>query len=262
MKHSHRFTAPTAVVAALCSSAISLAQTAQPATAPPTSTPQASQSTVTPAPTTPQSGYEAEQLRIWNSPQMVEAREWVRDHSRRSVRFTPQDAEVYLARLRQMSPQQMQQWLRRYDAKQASIARSQEVAKAGRQMAIAKAQAWHQNVRQSYSNIKLGQDQASLMAQSEYRQQQFIAGQRAADIDAERNARVASRLDNDFSWFLFPTPYQMRAAAAALPGNLPAGDPRNYIRGDVPGPGDGQGIVEANPRGDGVGPEAAADVQR
>jgi hypothetical protein len=48
----------------------------------------------------------------------------------------------------------------------------------------------------------------------------------------------------------------------SLPGNLPPGDPRNFIRGDVPGPGDGVGVVEPDPRGDGVPPDVAPDVRR
>jgi hypothetical protein len=193
---------------------------------------------------------------------MVEAREWVRDHSRRSVRFTPQDADAYLARLRQMSPQQMQQWLQRYHARQANISRSQEVARAARQMSISRARAWQQEVQRTYANMKIGQAQAALMAGDQYQAQSALGGARAAGIEAERAAVVANRLDNDYSWLWKPNYYSQRAAAISLPGNLPAGDPRNFIRGDVPGPGDGVGVQEVNARGDGVGPEAAADVRR
>jgi hypothetical protein len=256
------FIITAALIAVLGLHPISLAQAPEPATPKPAPPTQDSSTATGTTPTTPRTDYDAERLKIWNSPEMMEAREWVRDHARRSVRFTPQDAEIYLARLRQMSPSQMQEWLRRYHAKQASIARSVEVSKAARQRSIARAQAWHQNVRQSYANIKLGQDQASLMARNQYELQQFAAGQRAADIDVVRDARVASRLDNDFSWLLFPTPNQKKAAMMSLPGNLPPGDPRNFIRGDVPGPGDGVGVVEPDPRGDGVPPDVAPDVRR
>jgi hypothetical protein len=193
---------------------------------------------------------------------MVKAREWVREHSRRSVRFTPQDADAYLARLRQMPPQQMQQWLTRYQARQANIARSQEVANAARQMSISRARAWHQQVQQAYANMNLGREQAALMARDQIQTQNALGGVRAAGIAGERAAVVANRLDNDYSWLWEPNYYTQRAAAISLPGDLPPGDPRNFIRGDVPGPGDGVGVQEVNARGDGVGPEAAADVRR
>jgi hypothetical protein len=193
---------------------------------------------------------------------MIEARSWVRDHSRRSVRFTPQDADAYLARLQQLSPQQMQQWLGRYRARQANLSRSQEVAKAARQLSISRARAWQQQVQRTYANMNIGKAQAALMAQDQYQAQSTLGGARAAGIAAERAAVVANRLDNDYSWLWEPNYYTQRAAAISLPGDLPRGDPRNFIRGDVPGPGDGVGVQEVNARGDGVGPEAAADVRR
>jgi hypothetical protein len=251
-----------ATAAILCCSTIGVSQTPQRRPTTPLPSPATQSAALTSGPTTPSAGSDIERLKIWNSAEMVGAREWVRDHSRRSVRFTPQDADAYLARLRQLSPQQMQQWLQRYHARQANITRSQEVARAARQMSISRARAWQQEVQRTYANLKIGQAQAALMAQDQYQTQSMLGGARAAGIEAERAAVVANRLDNDYSWLWKPNYYTQRAAAISLPGNLPAGDPRNFIRGDVPGPGDGVGVQEVNARGDGVGPEAAADVRR
>ena len=48
---------------------------------------------------------------VWNSPDMVEARQWVREYYQTSKQRSAAEAETYLARLEQSSAHEMQDWL-------------------------------------------------------------------------------------------------------------------------------------------------------
>jgi hypothetical protein len=188
---------------------------------------------------------EGERLKIWMSPEMVEARQWIMEYARRSRQFTPRDAQKYLATLRQMSPEEMQKWLQRYAARRASTARSEAVARAARQVAVDEAIRRLHAVQESYDNFNLGQTQGALAAREQYQNQQRNAQQLAASKAAARDAQVQQTLASDYSWIVFPPLYTQVRASASLPGDLPRDDPRNFIRGDVPGPEVAAGLAAA-----------------
>lgn len=186
---------------------------------------------------TPPGEVEVERVKIWNSPEMEQARAYIEGYALRSARFQPKDAAAYLAKLRQMSPADMKAWLERFKVKQASLARSAAVAKAGRQMAIDRALAEHEAVQQSYANLKLNQTAAAQMNDQRVEQQQQLGRQMASARDAFRSEQATTMMHSpDYSWIIDPPYYTRVAAAATLPGDLPRGDPTNFIRGDVVGP--------------------------
>jgi hypothetical protein len=51
---------------------------------------------------------------------------------------------------------------------------------------------------------------------------------------------MAAMFATDYSWIYLPSlRTQQAAAASSVPGDLRPGDPNNFIRGDVPFPGEG-----------------------
>lgn len=205
----------------------------------------------TPYPETPSPGspeYDAARLKIWESPEMKQARQWVEEYGRRSARFKPYDAQRFLTKLSQMSPQDMQHWLNRYTAHRANLARSAEVARAARQTAVDQTIARLQAVQQSYENFNQGTTEGALMARDRLlAQQEGTVGMTIAR-QADRDAQMAAMYATDYSWIVNIPLRERWMAAASLPGDLPAGDPRNFIRGDVLGAGDAvaHGPVDVN----------------
>jgi hypothetical protein len=75
-------------------------------------------------------------------------------------------------------------------------------------------------------------------------QQQFT-GERAAIRQAARDDALWNMYySRDYSRLAFPDRNTKIAAMYMLPGDLPASDPRNFIRGDVPFT--GSDVVDAN----------------
>jgi hypothetical protein len=185
------------------------------------------------------------QLAVWDSPEMIEARAWVMEYGRRSRQFNESAARAYLERVRRLSPEGMANWLRQLNARRAASVQSNDIANAARQRAIASAYARLQAMQQAHDNVSLGQTQAAQTARDQLESQQ----QRADDELAIRRAGRSDYLwdmyyGRNYYRLAFPD-YRTRVAAAmSLPGNLPPGDPNNFIRGDVPGPGSAN--VDAN----------------
>jgi hypothetical protein len=194
---------------------------------------------------------EAQRLKIWSSPQMVEAREWVLDRGRRSTRFTMVDATRFLADLRQRSPEEMQRWLDRYVARRKQLARTAEVTNFARQMSLEHSLSRLQQIADAYDNINAEQSEAALAARDRIHGQQeqslFLAGAR----QEFRTAMLADRSSMDYQWIIFPPLLTLqKAAAVTTPGDLPASDPNNFLR-DVADPGNSAPVG-----GSGAGPNA------
>ncbi|HYO25568.1 MAG TPA: hypothetical protein VEQ85_11550, partial [Lacipirellulaceae bacterium] len=216
----------------------------------------------TPGSTASPDQLEAERLRIWSSPRMVEARQWVSDYGQRSARFTSQDAARYLEWMRQLSPTDMNRWLDRYDARRAQLARAAEVARAARQASVSQALERQQGFQQARDTAVRNQTAGALLARDRIAQQQMQGHAAAAAQDASRNALLSQQNARDFSWIIFPSRRTRAFAAATLPGDLPAGDPRNFARGeganaaaaDIVGPeGEPLGVVQGLGGGRAIG---------
>ncbi len=64
---------------------------------------------------------DAEREKIWNSPEMLEARAHVELTFKRSAKITDEQAAKYMDDLRAMSPDQMQIWLLQQQAQRAQV---------------------------------------------------------------------------------------------------------------------------------------------
>jgi hypothetical protein len=186
------------------------------------------------SPTTP--GMSAERAVIWHSPEMVAARDYITEYGRRSRQFTSTDATAYLTRLSQFTPEEMRAWLGRYQARQAALLRNEQVAKAARQTAVGYSLGRLQAEQQAQRNASLWQTEGALAARDRYQTQQLGSQLAGYEKQTTREAYLGSlQAGNYWDYFVNP-PYWVRAAAAAsLPGDLPAGDPGNFIRGGVVG---------------------------
>jgi hypothetical protein len=189
----------------------------------------------TPGTPTPPS-MSAERAVIWHSPEMVAARDYITEYGRRSRQFTSTDATAYLTRLSQFTPEEMRAWLGRYQARQAALLRNEQVAKAARQTAVEHSLGRLQAEQQAQRNASLWQTEGALAARDQYQTQQLGSQLAGYEKQATRDAYLGSmQAGNYYDYFVNP-PYWVRAAAAAsLPGDLPAGDPGNFIRGGVVG---------------------------
>lgn len=73
---------------------------------------------------------------IWESEAMQEARAAVWEFGRRSAQVRPHEVEQFLQRLSQLSVDDMQNWLERYQARRANIARGEIAARQTRRAQI------------------------------------------------------------------------------------------------------------------------------
>jgi hypothetical protein len=189
-------------------------------------------------------GIETERARIWNSPDMLKARQWIADNGRLSRRVTTQQTNQYLSRLQGMSPEQMQDWLKRFKAHQAAIARGHAIDVAARRTAIGQALVRQDARRQAFENINSGQTAAAMTQRFSLANQQEFAQEVVDSRAAYRTDAVATMFAGDDYRWLNLNHNAFAAAAAMVPGDLPAGDPANFIRGDTVPVGDA--AIDAN----------------
>jgi hypothetical protein len=190
---------------------------------------------------------------------MNEARQWVMEYSKRSAQTSPREGQEFLTRLSQLSPAEMDNWLQRYQATRARLARQQGVEAAARQQMVEQAIGRLQSTWQAYANINLDKNLAAEAARGRLQAQQDVAGLRSTMREASRNDALADQrvIFDPFAPTLDPASPNRRTrsiAAATLPGDLPRGDPRNnavdVVDGDAPGGGtvvlEGGGTVPNN----------------
>ena len=79
---------------------------------------------------------DAEREKIWNSPEMVEARAHVELTLKRSAKITPEQAAKYMADLKAMSPEDMQIWLIQQQEQRAQVQREEARAASMRRGAV------------------------------------------------------------------------------------------------------------------------------
>ena len=175
---------------------------------------------------------------VWNSKEMVEARAWLAQRSRVSKRFGPQEAKRYIEWLKEKSPEQQKDWLVWFNARRASLAQSDAVARAARQTAVDHALTRQQETQQAYANINQGKTAGAIAANERLQASQLLGRQGMAlrDYYDAARAQIADADPATYGW-IFPNygRYMQWAAAAALPGDLPRGDPRNFSTGSNSG---------------------------
>ncbi|WP_428304667.1 hypothetical protein [Lacipirellula sp.] len=180
----------TTVMATLGGAGLGHAQPAAPtgATPPPTDAPYTE--------STPQSQAEIDKARaaIWESAEMVAAREWLVDHMARSARITPSQSQRYMEELKRLSPEQMKLWLITFEEQQAERNRQHETFESARQMSVDRAMQANQASQQAAENATRTRNQAAQTAQEAMRNQQQTAQQRAQQRASDRDAAAQAML--------------------------------------------------------------------
>ncbi len=117
----------------------------------------------------------AEREQIWDSPDMLRARAWLKDYCSKSVKVTPEMAKQYETELANMSPNQMRLWLMKFDEeeqqRQQQSAMFQQANAAGLQQAMAA----HRQTQQGYAAINQAETAAAQNAQGQINEQREAA---------------------------------------------------------------------------------------
>lgn len=164
---------------------------------------------------------------------MLEARNAVMEFSRRSAQTSPAEGQQFLARLSQLPPAEMRDWLQRYQARQRNISRGQEVERMARQSKVERTIRQQEAIRDAAANVA---ELRSRAAEPTAAQLQWFIPPKATGPQPYGGSFSLTRSYNPFEVVIDPMSprgYRRRAAAAAsLPGDLPRSDPRNFIRGE------------------------------
>ncbi|MGI9427570.1 MAG: hypothetical protein ACR2NM_02850, partial [Bythopirellula sp.] len=177
--------------------------------------------------------YRLETLELWNSPEMQAAREVVEEFCRRAAHTSPQEGEAFLEQLSRRSPEQMENWLKRFQTRQQRVSRGQEVGQLARQLNVGRSLNKLEAKRIAVRNVAAQRRQAA--AAREPAQNSQYRGQGIAwfPIDAAGISKLRYHPMEAVVDPSSPRGYKGKVAAAmSLPGDLPRSDPRNYIRGE------------------------------
>ena len=136
--------------------------------------------TPTPTPTS-DAKLQAEPQELWDSPDMLRARAWLKDYCSKSAKVTPAMAKQYESELANMTPNQMRLWLMKFDEDEQQ--RQQQYAMFQQQNALGlqQAMAMHKQTQQAYSALNQAQSAAANNAEGQ------ISEQRQVDQSNEEN---------------------------------------------------------------------------
>ncbi|HEX6963952.1 MAG TPA: hypothetical protein VF175_18940 [Lacipirellula sp.] len=180
--------------------------------------------------------YDALRAEIWSSPEMREAREFVMEYARRSAQSSEQEGRQFLERLSQLSPDAMRSWLDRYQQQRMRLSVGRAAQENARQLGLENALIRQNETRQAFANINDYQTAAAEWARVNIQSRNEASQELRNARSFQRDITVLNDLQQDFNPF-YPTfdpmtPPRRVAAAVSLPGDLPPGDPRNFIEGE------------------------------
>jgi hypothetical protein len=188
---------------------------------------------------------EAERQAVWNSPEMQDARAWVLEYGRRSKQMGESRAREYLARVERLTPTAMRAWLAELTRRRLNLTQSAAATQYARERSVEYTFSRLQALEQARAAAAQTREMAAAQQRDQQALQQQFTGERAAIRQAARDDALWNMYySRDYSRLAFPDRNTKIAAMYMLPGDLPAGDPRNFIRGDVPFT--GSDVVDAN----------------
>lgn len=175
----------------------------------------------------------AEFFELWNSPEMLEARAAVIEFCKVSARTSPAEGQQFLHRLAKLSPTDLGLWLKKFQARRSSVSRGRQVAQLARRQLLEQAERREEVRQQSAQNI-------SAMRRLAAENGQYLTNRQPGTHFIDQHYNIKTQYAATFDPFecVFdpssPRGYARRVAAAmSLPGDLPRGDPNNFIRGEV-----------------------------
>ena len=139
---------------------------------------------------------EAERLAIWDSKEMVEAREWLVDHMARSAQITPSQSKRYMEELERLNAQQLKLWLMTFEEQQAERARQRETFDAALQRSVDNAMRENQAAQKAAENINRTRSDAAKMAQESLNNQQRATEERSRQLVNDRDTAARAALQS------------------------------------------------------------------
>jgi hypothetical protein len=131
---------------------------------------------------------QAEREEIWNSPDMLRARAWLKDYCSKSAKVTPEMAKQYETELQNMTPNQMRIYLMKFDeqeqVRQQQFAMFQQQNSAG----LREAAALHKQTQQGYAAINQAETSAATQEESN------IVEQRESEQNAQQDSMFGGNL--------------------------------------------------------------------
>ncbi|MBA4106499.1 MAG: hypothetical protein C0485_12140 [Pirellula sp.] len=144
---------------------------------------------------------DAEREKIWDSPQMLRARAWVKDYTSHSAKITPAEAKEYESELANLSPKQMKLWLLKFQHEEEMIQSQQQAFNNSRQADVSQAMALHKQMKKSYADINKDETAAAQTAESSVKQQQEFAQQDSLQKTADQDAAATDMLTQPFGGY-------------------------------------------------------------
>jgi hypothetical protein len=120
---------------------------------------------------------EAEKEQIWNSPDMLRARAWLKDYCSKSVKVTPEMAKQYEAELASMTPNQMRIWLMKFDEQEQQRQQQTAMFQQHNEYLMQRAMAAHRQTQQGYAAMNQAESSAAQNAEQQINEQRAQAQQ-------------------------------------------------------------------------------------
>ena len=149
----------------------------------------------------PNASVDAQREKIWDSPQMLRARAWVKDYCAHSAKISPAEAKEYEAELANLSPKQMKLWLLKFQHEEEMIQQQQQAFNQSRQADVSQAKAVHQQMQQAYSNINADETKAAQTAEGSVKQQQEFAQENSLQKTADQDAAATDLMTPFFGGY-------------------------------------------------------------
>lgn len=173
---------------------------------------------------------ETERSNIWNSSSMKEARKAIVEFCKYSAQVSDAERDQFLKDLSQLSPEEMADWLKRYEAKKRQASHSRTVDDTSRQLRVSDSLRRQEVQRNVATHIAELQRESFVMQRIEQQQRMQLTVKPFTYLGDTRT--ISSPSYNPFELVFDPaSPTGARrqmAAAASLPGDLPDGDPANF----------------------------------
>lgn len=131
-----------------------------------------------------QAELQAEREQIWDSPDMLRARAWLKDYCSKSAKVTPEMAKQYETELTNMTPNQMRLWLMKFDEQEQQRQQQWSMFEQYNSAGLQRAAAYRQQTKQGYAAINQAESAAAQGTQ------QQLNEQREADQDVQENRQL------------------------------------------------------------------------
>jgi hypothetical protein len=145
---------------------------------------------------TPPGDLEAQRKAIWESAEMVTAREWLVDHMARSARISPSQSKRYMEELERLNAQQLKLWLMTFEEQQAERERQRLTFESARQMSVDNAMRANEAAQQAAENVNRTRSNAAQMAQESLQSQQQATQERSRQLVSDRDAAARASLQS------------------------------------------------------------------